>query len=376
MSGRTGLLERARNGALDVLQTAFRLFPWPTEPDLRSVGTPDEDSPVLVTCNYDLTVRRLLAALDGCDAWVVIAPTQGINVWCAAAGGHMSTHQVVTALKTSGVAERVRHRTVILPQLAATGVLALELFRRCRWRVRFGPVRASDLPAYLASGEKTDAMRRVRFPLRDRLEMAAAWAAPSTLVLGGLALWLRPEWTPAIAALVVATATLVFTVYDRLGPRRKLFLGSGVTAGAVGLTALAGGGAAALATAACAALFVCTLLTFDYTGSTPTEGGSHFEERRWAIAFDSDRCDGIYRCWEVCPEACFEKREAERKVVLAHDDRCIRCGACVVQCPQDALFFEDENGARIEPDVIRTFKLNLLGKRSLDTASSEAPPST
>ena len=126
-----------RNSVLEVLQTAFRLVPWPTEAGLRSVGSPDESSPVLLTCNYDLTVRRLLAALEGCDAWVVVAATRGINVWCAAAGGHMSTHQVVSALKTSGVADRVRHRNVILPQLAATGVLALDVFRRCRWRVRF-----------------------------------------------------------------------------------------------------------------------------------------------------------------------------------------------------------------------------------------------
>ena len=80
---------------------------------------------------------------------------------------------------------------------------------------------------------------------------------------------------------------------------------------------------------------------------------------------------GIYRCWEVCPEACFEKRVETRKVELAHDDRCIRCGACVVQCPQDALFFQDPTGARIDPDVIRRFKLNLLGQRSVETP---APP--
>ena len=54
-----------------------------------------------------------------------------------------------------------------------------------------------------------------------------------------------------------------------------------------------------------------------------------------------------------------------------HDDRCIRCGACVVQCPVDALAFEDESGARVEPDVVRRFKLNLLGKRSVDAGVAE-----
>jgi CO dehydrogenase/acetyl-CoA synthase gamma subunit (corrinoid Fe-S protein) len=78
---------RARDLALDLLQTALRLVPWPTETGLRSVGEPGAESPVLVTGNYDLTVRRLLRALPGVDAWVVVAPSGGINVWCAASGG-------------------------------------------------------------------------------------------------------------------------------------------------------------------------------------------------------------------------------------------------------------------------------------------------
>ncbi len=350
----------------EVLQTAFRLAPWPTEAGLRTVGSPDASSPVLLTCNYDLTVRRLLAALEGCDAWVIVAPTRGINVWCAAAGGHMGTHQVVTALKTSGVAERVDHRTVILPQLAATGVLALDVFRRCRWRVRFGPVHAEDLPEYLCSGEKTDAMRRVAFPLRDRMEMATMWAAPSALVLTAVAALIRPGWAVPVAIGVAAMAGMVFTAYDRMGPRRTLWLGAGSTAVALAGAALAGGVTLALAAAAFVPLACTALLTYDYAGSTPLEGGSHFEERRWSITLDSEACEGVFRCFEVCPEACFEKREADRKAVMAHEDRCIRCGACVVQCPKDALFFEDADGVRIEPDVIRRFKLNLLGERRVD----------
>ena len=44
----------------------------------------------------------------------------------------------------------------------------------------------------------------------------------------------------------------------------------------------------------------------------------------------------------------------------------MRCGARVVQCPLDALAFEDGAGRRIEPEVIRRFKLNLMGKRAVD----------
>ena len=58
------VLSRLRGCLIESLQTAFRLFPWPTETGLREVGRPDASSPVLLTGNYDLTVRRLVRALE------------------------------------------------------------------------------------------------------------------------------------------------------------------------------------------------------------------------------------------------------------------------------------------------------------------------
>jgi NAD-dependent dihydropyrimidine dehydrogenase PreA subunit len=361
-----------RELAKDILQTVLRLLPWPTEPGLRSVGRPDEWSPVLVTCNYDLTVRRLLRALRGCDAWVVVAPSSGINVWCAASGGHLGTHQVVTALKTCGVAERVRHRRAILPQLAATGVQAREVMRRCGWRTRFGPVRAEDLPRYLeAGGTKTDDMRRVHFGARERLEMAAMWGVPAALVAGALALPLRAAWAAPIALLAVAEAVTCFALYERLPEPRRVVFGALAAACAVAATAAAGGAATALVGAGGSAALLAGLLTFDYSGSTPIEGGSHFEERAWHVALDPERCRGVHSCWEVCPEACFEKpaEGGDRRILMPHEERCVRCGACIVQCPLDALAFEDAAGRRIPPDEIRRFKLNLLGRRRVDAGA-------
>jgi NAD-dependent dihydropyrimidine dehydrogenase PreA subunit len=144
-------------------------------------------------------------------------------------------------------------------------------------------------------------------------------------------------------------------------------------AAAGGATLAAGGAAAALAAACGCAAFLAAALTYDYEGSTPVEGGSHFEERAWHVALDLERCRGVHSCYEVCPEACFEKPSAEalaagdRRIRVSHGERCVRCGACIVQCPMDALAFEDEDGRRIEPDVIRRFKLNLLGRRSVDS---------
>jgi len=370
-------MSRRRNSASDrlrdVLQTVLRMIPWPTEPGLRQVGNPGSDSPVVVTCNYDLTVRRVIRALAGCDVWLVVAPSAGINVWCAAAGGHFGTHQVVTALKTSGVEERVRHRRAILPQLGATGIQVREVAHRCGWKLRFGPAYATDLPRYLGSDqEKDEAMRRVNFDAFERFEMAVAWGVPAALLLAGLAALFRPAWSLPLAALAVGLALAIFFLYDRLPRAPGLLLGVASAGIALVLVSWAGGGGAALLTALVAPPLLLALLTFDYTGSTPIAGGSHFAERQWQIVLDPERCRGVFSCFEVCPEACFEKREEPRLAFHAHSERCIRCGACIVQCSQDAVHFEDENGQRIEPETIRRYKLNLMGKRAIDAGGEQS----
>ena len=68
------VMHRLHELLLDTLQTGFRFFPWPTEPGLRKIGSPDASSPVLLTGNYDLTVRRLTRALRLQNVWLVVAP--------------------------------------------------------------------------------------------------------------------------------------------------------------------------------------------------------------------------------------------------------------------------------------------------------------
>ena len=80
------------DAVLDILQVCLRGLPWPTEPRLIRVGSPGRDSPVLLTCNYSFTVRRVLRALRGMNAYLLVASTKGINVWCAAAGGYFTAH--------------------------------------------------------------------------------------------------------------------------------------------------------------------------------------------------------------------------------------------------------------------------------------------
>ncbi len=93
-----------RNLLIDLWLLFFRIIPpYPkVRTGLYAVGHPDADSPVLVTGNFDLTVRRLVQAIDGkVNVWVLVADSAGINVWCAAGGGYFTAEKVIAAVKSS-----------------------------------------------------------------------------------------------------------------------------------------------------------------------------------------------------------------------------------------------------------------------------------
>ncbi len=173
--GRLAHRVRLRTLLLDLWLLFFRIIPpYPkVRPGLYAVGNPDQRSPVLVTGNFDLTVRRLVQAIDGkLNAWILVADSSGINVWCAAGGGYFTAEKVIAALKSSNLQAVVDHHALILPQLCANGVDGWRIRHETGWGVHWGPARAADIPDYLAGRrKKTDPMRWVRFPLKDRLEM-------------------------------------------------------------------------------------------------------------------------------------------------------------------------------------------------------------
>lgn len=192
---------------IDAWSVLFRIIPpYPkAKSGLFAIGEPGPDSPVLVTGNFDLTVRRLLRRLDGkVDAWLLVADSAGINVWCAAGGGYFTAEKVIAAVKSSYLPELVNHKTLILPQLCANGVDGWRIREETGYEVEWGPIRAEDIPAYFAAGlEKDRDMRTVRFPLEDRLEMGTASLGFYGLFLIPLFLifWRQLFW-PFMASLI------------------------------------------------------------------------------------------------------------------------------------------------------------------------------
>lgn len=170
---------------------------YAVSPGLYSVGNPGNESPVLVSANYKLSFDTLRFELDGIDAWLLVLDTRGINVWCAAGKGTFSTDELVSRIKSSFLSSIVSHRTVIVPQLGATGVLFREVKKRSGFTVRIGPVRARDLREYLRRDCKADDdMRLVTFTMAERLVLIPVegysliktllWLAPLLLVASGI----------------------------------------------------------------------------------------------------------------------------------------------------------------------------------------------
>jgi len=186
-------------------------------PGLYAIGKPADDAAVFVTANYKLSFDALRANLSGLDAWVLVLDTKGINVWCAAGKGTFGTGELVSRIAKVRLSSIISHRNLILPQLGAPGVSSHQVAKRSGFQIMWGPVRAEDIPAWLAAGMKKDeAMRLVTFNLRERMavapvEIVHSWPVVfAALALGALyGLPVGPGWLPRM---LPATIILVGTV--------------------------------------------------------------------------------------------------------------------------------------------------------------------
>ncbi len=166
-------------------------------PGLYALGLPDAEAPVLVTANYKLSFDHLRRRLGGVDAWLLVLDTCGINVWCAAGKGTFGTRELIDCVRAARLDRVVDHRRLILPQLGAPGVAARQVKKECGFEVVWGPIRASDLPAFLAAGwVAEEKMRRVTFSISERMvlvpvELSLArkpllWALLAIFLLSGV----------------------------------------------------------------------------------------------------------------------------------------------------------------------------------------------
>ena len=345
--------------------TLFRLLPLSVQPGLRVFGYPNERSPVFVTANFDLTVKRLTRYLKDLDCYLLVAPTGGINVWCAAKGGSFTAHSVISVVKTSGISNKVTNRTLILPQLAAPGVDTGLVRQQTGWSCKFGPVYAKDIPEYIANGlKKTDAMRRVKWTLIDRLDVGLGVFSPILLtILVILAVFLR-AWLAEFVVLGWGLLLLIYGFYPLIPGKaawhKLLFLEGLIGLGLLGYVFLEAGQTRYIRDLFFMAMGLVMVIGADFGGVTPLYksdldplldklgirriGPVNFSGRAkiigGKIALNQTNCTACGICYNVCPRGVYEIGKGEHKrVVIRYPELCEACEACVVQCPEGALSF-------------------------------------
>jgi len=168
----------------DIYQTLFRFARFPCEPETVAIGNPDKSSPVLVTCNFDYTVRHLKNYLqkEKIDCFLLVVNTKGTNVWCAAAEGVFTTETVLAHLKVYNVKALVNHTRLILPQLSVAGIKRKEL-KDHGWEGIYGPVYFTDLKEFLDNElRKSTDMQALEYGYWERFKMGLSHAVFCTLV--------------------------------------------------------------------------------------------------------------------------------------------------------------------------------------------------
>jgi acetyl-CoA decarbonylase/synthase, CODH/ACS complex subunit gamma len=124
--------------------------PMATEQGIYPINNPDENSPVLVTTNFSLTYFIVSGEIEGSrmPAWLLVMDCEGLSVLTAWAAGKFVADAIGPFVKKCGVADKVRHRSLVIPGYSASisGELEEQL---ADWKITIGPREAAHLPAFL-----------------------------------------------------------------------------------------------------------------------------------------------------------------------------------------------------------------------------------
>jgi len=123
--------------------------PVSVEPGLREIGTPTEHSPLFLTTNFALTYYTVESDISSnkIDSYLLVVDTEGIGVEAAVAGGQLNVELIKEALESYKVAQKVNHKTLVIPGLAAR--LSGETEDATGWTVLVGPRDSGRIPDWM-----------------------------------------------------------------------------------------------------------------------------------------------------------------------------------------------------------------------------------
>ncbi len=124
--------------------------PIQVQPGLYEINNPKPDSPLMVTTNFSITYFSVANEVDssGLPGWLLVADAEGMSVLTAWAAGKFDASVIAKSVKSTGIADKISHRRLIIPGQVA--VLSGELEEELPgWEIKVGPREAVDLPGYL-----------------------------------------------------------------------------------------------------------------------------------------------------------------------------------------------------------------------------------
>lgn len=320
-----------------IFETLFRLLPVPEAVGLYRIGNPDETSMVLLTGNYELTIRRAVRSLQNTDCWLLICDSRGINVWCSSLANHFNTGKVVRAIRESRLNTMVTHRNIILPQLCAANILIDEVREKTGFSCNFGPVLIEDFDEYLQHPKNAN-IRTVTFPAKSRVEMAIGTLFLPAVIAIFVFNFINPDILP-----LVLPGFFVLSAFNALVfPYRfisNVRIWSLVYASAVFIFAwmicvfmLKVPGIVYAVTFGVAAVYFVN----EFEGWSPlvkfSLTGAYMQAE---IELSTEKCTGCGTCVSVCPKGVYSIRDGKSRII--HIDECCSCKSCFIQCPAGAI---------------------------------------
>ncbi|HEY8909310.1 MAG TPA: acetyl-CoA decarbonylase/synthase complex subunit gamma [Desulfosporosinus sp.] len=125
--------------------------PIQVEPILNAVGNVNENSPLYITTNFSLTYYSVEGEVETSKIPSYILPidTDGTSVLTAYAAGKFEPEKIAEAMAACGIADKVKHRNVIIPGYVA--VVSGKLAELSGWKVIVGPRESSGIVSFAKS---------------------------------------------------------------------------------------------------------------------------------------------------------------------------------------------------------------------------------
>ena len=124
--------------------------PMTTKQGIYEINNPTENSPLMVTSNFSLTYSIVAGEIDSSKVpcFLYVKDTEGLSVVTSWAAGKFNAETIGSAILKSGIADRIKHRKLIIPGYIADERDSIQE-EMPDWEIIIGPKDAADITPFL-----------------------------------------------------------------------------------------------------------------------------------------------------------------------------------------------------------------------------------